>query len=1193
MNNVAVSCQPSYLDNATASSGLTAEYYAGYFNDDVTYFQRTSPLRRLDPNIDFVSGNGSATWGDLSSVATGSATDWNTYSSRYRGSIDIATAGSYTFYLNSDDASYLWLDGAALAPTVATATVNNGGLHGVQERSGTVTLTAGLHDLTAVFGEQGGGNYFRLEYQSTANSIPRQVVPQSLLCAGPVATNNPPVALDVTNVTVPNSAAATVLSPNLSGTDPEGNATISFFNITTLPVPASGVLAFNGVAVVVGQAIPAGSLALLTFDPAAGFSGNASFTYSATDNGGRTDLTPATYTIPFAPTTTIAGTVFEDGNYGGGAGRNLGTAGTSGRPNATVELYDAAGTLVATTTTNGSGQYTFNGVAGGTYTVRVVNASVTSARNTGNVAGLVPVQTFVRQGGTTDDVNRVGGEVPSKVDAAANTGAQTLAQLTAGNATPQSITSVTVAATPVPISTVDFGFNFDVITNTNDLGQGSLRQFIANSNALVNTGLAQVGQVAGKEVSIFMIPDGGTDPGIRSGVASGLTGGVAVITPATGLPAITDGGTSLDGTTQTANIGNNNTGLLGAGGTVGTGPDGLVGTADDLVLSQTNRPEVQLQDGAANLAIGLDVQAAGTTLRGFAVLGFGNVANADNDANVRVGNVTGFLVEGNFLGLAATKADFSTGTTATATGTGDNLRIINGDGNGTTAGATASVVQNNLIGYVAGKGIAVENGSTGVVIRNNEIRNNAIGTPNLDGIDIERSSSTIVTGNLLVDNVGVGVDSFDSSGSNTITGNTITGNGRGNGETPGVRLYGSNNTVGQNVIQNNYGAGILVQAAGTNNVFPLNSIAGNGTILTLAGGAASGQLGIDLLNATDNTDKGTAPFVSLNDDGDADTGANGLINFPIIQGATISSGNLLLTGFAKAGATIEFFVATPDGSGFGEGSLFLGTRTEGTADTDATTGSYSGLINGLNQGTETGQNRYAFSIPLSSLTAQQQAALQATGARLTSTATLAGQGTSEFSGNAPVQSAPLPVELTAFEAKAVKADAQLSWRTASERNNDYFDVERSLNGTDFAKIGRVKGQGSKSTPTDYALTDAGIGTKASGTVYYRLQQVDIDGTASYSFVRTVAFSKATTPAIALYPNPASATTQLDLTQLPIGTYQVSLLDATGRVVLSSTLGAGLTHGLPLTALASGTYTVLVRGQNGGEIINLTKRLIKE
>ncbi|MCI1188653.1 T9SS type A sorting domain-containing protein [Hymenobacter sp. DH14] len=187
---------------------------------------------------------------------------------------------------------------------------------------------------------------------------------------------------------------------------------------------------------------------------------------------------------------------------------------------------------------------------------------------------------------------------------------------------------------------------------------------------------------------------------------------------------------------------------------------------------------------------------------------------------------------------------------------------------------------------------------------------------------------------------------------------------------------------------------------------------------------------------------------------------------------------------------------------------------------------------------------------------------------------------------------PLPVELTAFTATAKNLDALLAWNTASEKNSDHFDVERSLNGTDFVKIDEVKGQGTSTSATDYARTDAGIGAKANGLVYYRLKQVDTDGTSSYSPVRSVRFGKVV-PAIALFPNPATTATNLDLTALPAGSYQVSVLDAAGRTVLNTTLDAGLAHALDLNTIASGSYTLLVRGTNGGQVVNLTKRLIKE
>jgi hypothetical protein len=91
----------------------------------------------------------------------------------------------------------------------------------------------------------------------------------------------------------------------------------------------------------------------------------------------------------------------------------------------------------------------------------------------------------------------------------------------------------------------------------------------------------------------------------------------------------------------------------------------------------------------------------------------------------------------------------------------------------------------------------------------------------------------------------------------------------------------------------------------------------------------------------------------------------------------------------------------------------------------------------------------------------------------------------------------------------------------------------------------------------------------------------------------VTFTTTLVPAITLSPNPASSGTQLDLSQLPTGRYQVSVLDAMGRIVLNTTLEAGLAHPLDLNTIASGTYNVLVRGHSNGQTINLTKRLIKE
>ncbi|MFN8995976.1 MAG: SdrD B-like domain-containing protein, partial [Pseudomonadota bacterium] len=267
----------------------------------------------------------------------------------------------------------------------------------------------------------------------------------------------------------------------------------------------------------------------------------------------------------------LSGTVFEDIQYGGGAGRDRATAlaaGGSGRPGARVELYDSAGNFVAATTTDSAGAYTFSGLAGATYTVRVVNGTVSSAR-AGYSAALLPVQTFrtdASSGTVSAVTGRVGGQSPRLADA--GNGSTTLAALTTASTTAQSISTVQVGSSNV--GGVDFGFSFNVIVNTNDSGQGSLRQFIANANALSNTGL-NINGLTDTDVSVFMIPSP-ADPLGRS-ADPGYVDGRALIVLTSALPAITGAnadGLLLDATTQTSNVGNTNAALLGSGGMVGT-----------------------------------------------------------------------------------------------------------------------------------------------------------------------------------------------------------------------------------------------------------------------------------------------------------------------------------------------------------------------------------------------------------------------------------------------------------------------------------------------------------------------------------------------------------------------------------------------------------------------------------------------
>jgi hypothetical protein len=88
----------------------------------------------------------------------------------------------------------------------------------------------------------------------------------------------------------------------------------------------------------------------------------------------------------------------------------------------------------------------------------------------------------------------------------------------------------------------------------------------------------------------------------------------------------------------------------------------------------------------------------------------------------------------------------------------------------------------------------------------------------------------------------------------------------------------------------------------------------------------------------------------------------------------------------------------------------------------------------------------------------------------------------------------VPVELTSFSANILKNGVELNWRTATEINNQGFDIERMNNGI-FEKIGFVAGFGTTTDPKNYSFSDIGLTT---GSYTYRLKQIDFDGTFTYS-----------------------------------------------------------------------------------------------
>jgi hypothetical protein len=171
--------------------------------------------------------------------------------------------------------------------------------------------------------------------------------------------------------------------------------------------------------------------------------------------------------------------------------------------------------------------------------------------------------------------------------------------------------------------------------------------------------------------------------------------------------------------------------------------------------------------------------------------------------------------------------------------------------------------------------------------------------------------------------------------------------------------------------------------------------------------------------------------------------------------------------------------------------------------------------------------------------------------------------------------APLPVELTKFTALNNNNSIKLNWQTASEINNDRFEVERSLDGATFRTIGTQKGQGNSQSITNYTFIDK---TPVNGMNYYRLKDVAFDGTFSYSKVVAIQVGKKTN--FVAYPNPATSSINIEYeAQKDESSVNIQVYDIFGKVQVSSFMD--LSEGinilpLEISQLAVGSYFIKVR-----------------
>lgn len=177
---------------------------------------------------------------------------------------------------------------------------------------------------------------------------------------------------------------------------------------------------------------------------------------------------------------------------------------------------------------------------------------------------------------------------------------------------------------------------------------------------------------------------------------------------------------------------------------------------------------------------------------------------------------------------------------------------------------------------------------------------------------------------------------------------------------------------------------------------------------------------------------------------------------------------------------------------------------------------------------------------------------------------------------------PLPIELISFTANLNVDAVALSWITAAEVNNDYFTVEKSIDGLSFVEVLKVDGAGNSNGMIDYFDIDR---NPYVGISYYRLKQTDFDGKTSYSNIVPVEYNPNGDPSISLFPNPVNvgSTTYLSLNQFEGKEVLVVLRDITGREIFSKVVITGSNNELIAIneegLLAKGSYLITATSAN--------------
>jgi hypothetical protein len=176
----------------------------------------------------------------------------------------------------------------------------------------------------------------------------------------------------------------------------------------------------------------------------------------------------------------------------------------------------------------------------------------------------------------------------------------------------------------------------------------------------------------------------------------------------------------------------------------------------------------------------------------------------------------------------------------------------------------------------------------------------------------------------------------------------------------------------------------------------------------------------------------------------------------------------------------------------------------------------------------------------------------------------------------------LPVELVKFEARAAKSAVELTWQTASERNNNRFVIERCSDAKIWTPLGAVMGAGDSEQYNGYQFLDR---SPLEGLQFYRLKQIDDNEDVSLSKIVSVVFAAKNTGHLQIYPNPSADRVTIELPDLTKeNTLNLLIMNMNGQLVSAKSLLPLNAQSLDLSDLPLGQYILYCHV--GGQVLSV-------